>query len=189
MVFPFHLQAGYACKHIHHALHDPSMQIFLLKVCIKDLLVHASLTSHVKKPPGNFWCGTSRCKTCPILKTTIIFVSKVTGERFTIKIQASGKTNNIVYLIGCRWIRDVGESGKPLHKRTNSHCYDVIHGRNEKSPVTAHFKSDGHFESDLSVCVWTEDTIRRKNWESRWIRTLGTLSPRGMNLRSDALCV
>ena len=34
--------------------------------------------------------------------------------------------------------------------------------------------------------LWTDDVIRRKNRESRWIRTLGTLWPRGMNLRSDA---
>ena len=59
-----------------------------------------------------------------------------------------------------------------------------------ESPVATHFRSDGHSESDLSVCVidrlWMEDTIRRTNQESRWIRTLGTPVPNGMNLRSDA---
>ena len=160
---------------------------------LKDLLVHASLTSRVNETPGNFRCGASRCKTCPILTTTNIFVSKVMGERFTIKIHTSCKTNNIVYLIECRrcGLQYVGESGQPLHKRINSHRFDVTHGRIEESTVAAHFRSDGHSESDLLVCVidrlWTEDTIRWKNEESRWIRTLGTLLPRGMNLRSDAL--
>ena len=61
----------------------------------------------------------------------------------------------------------MGESGLPLHKRMNSHHYDVTRGKIDESPVAAHFKSDGHSESDLTVCVidrlWTEDTIRRKN--------------------------
>ena len=133
----------------------------------------------MNETPGNFRCGASRCKTCPILKTTNIFVSKVTGERFTIKRHASCKTNDM-------WVNPDNYSTK-----MNSHRFDVTHGRNEDSPVAAHFRSDGHSESDLLLCVidrlWTEDTIRRKNEESRWIRTLGTLLPRGMNLRSDAL--
>ena len=105
----------------------------------------------------------------PILKTTNIFTSKVTDEQFTIKIHASCKTNNIIYLIECKKcsLQYVGESGQPLHKRMDNHRYDVTHGRIEESPVAAHFRSDGHSESDLSVCVidrlWTEDTIRRKN--------------------------
>ena len=34
---------------------------------VKDLLVHASLTSRLNETPGNFRCGTTRCKTCPII--------------------------------------------------------------------------------------------------------------------------
>ena len=51
--------------------------------------------------------------------------------------------------------------------------------------------SVGHSEADLSICVidrlWKEDVIHRKNRERRWIRTLGTLWPRRMNLQSDPL--
>ena len=95
------------------------------------------------------------------MQITNTFVSKVTGERFTIKIHTTCKTNNIVYLIECRryGLQYVGEPGQPLHKRMNSHSYDITHGRIEESPVAAHFTSDGHSESDLSVCVidrlWT----------------------------------
>ena len=180
-------------ERLNAIFNSPPLIAFRRPKNLKDLLVRASLTSRVHETSGNFRCGASRCKTCPILRTTNIFVSKATGERFAIKMHASCKTNNIVYLIECRrcGLQYVGESGQPLHKRMNSHRYDITHGRIEESPVAAHFRSDGHSESDLSVCVidrlWTEDTIRRKNRESRWIRTLGTLSPRGMNLRSDAL--
>ena len=122
---------------------------------LKDILIHVhpSLTPRVNETPCNFPRGSSRCNTCPLLKTTNILTSKVTGERFTIKIHASCKTNNIVYLIECKkcGLQYVGESGQPLHKRMNNHRYDVTNGRIEESPVTAHFRSDGHSESDLSV--------------------------------------
>ena len=52
--------------------------------------------------PGNFPSSTSSCKPCPILKTTKLFVSKVTREQFTIRIHTSCETNNIFYLIECR---------------------------------------------------------------------------------------
>ena len=157
------------------------------------MLVHATLTSRTNETAGNFLCKTNRCKTCPILKTTNVFCSKATGERFTIKLHATCETSNIVYLIECRrcGLQYVGESGQPLHMRMNGHRYDITHGKTKQSPVAVHFGSTGHFEADLSVCVidrlWTDDMIRRKNRESRWIRTLGTLWPSVMNLRSDAL--
>ena len=120
-------------------------------------------------------------QTCLILKTTKEFTSKTTGKRFTIKMHALCKTSNIVYLIECRrcGLQYVGESGQPLHKRMNGHRFDITHGRIEVSPVATHFNSAGHSEVDLSVCVvdrrWTEDVILRKNHESKWIRTLGTM--------------
>ena len=146
------------------------------------------MTSRSNKAPGNFLCGTNRCKTCPILKITSVFVSKAAGKQFTIKIHAWCKINNIIYLIESRrcGLQFVGESGEPVHKTINGHRFDITNGRTEELPVTAHFRSASHSKVDLLVCVidrlWTEDINRRKNQESRWIRTLGTLWPRGMNL-------
>ena len=180
-------------ERLNAIFNSPPMIAFRRPKNLKDLLVHASLTSYANETPGNFLCGTIRCKTCPILKTTNVICSKVTGERFNIKLHATCKTSNIVYLIECRRCghQYVGESGQPLHMRMNGHRYDISHRKTKESPVAAHFTSTGHSESDLSVCVidrlWTDDVIRRKNRESRWIRTLGTLWPSGMNLRSDAL--
>ena len=73
----------------------------------------------------------------------------------------------------------------------NGHRSDISHNRIEESPVAAHFNSTGHSEADFSVMVidrlWRDDIVLRKIRESRWIRTLGTVSPRGMNLRTDDL--
>ena len=122
---------------------------------LRDLLMHATLTAHTEDAPGNFPCSTSCCNTCPILKTTNLFVSKTTGEWFTIRIHAWCKTSNIIYLIECRrcGLQYVGESGQPLHKRMNGHRFDITHGRIEESPVAAHFRSAGHSEADLLVCA------------------------------------
>ena len=136
---------------------------------LRNLLVHAALTLHTDGAPSNFLCNTSRCKTCPILKTTNLSVSKTTGERFTIKIHTSCRTSTFMYLIECRrcGLQYVGESGQPLHKRINGHRFDITHGGIEESPVSAHFRNVGHSKADLSVCVidrlWTEHAILRKN--------------------------
>ena len=50
---------------------------------IKDLLIHATLTSVACNVPGNFQYEVRRYKTYSILKTTDTFASTVTGEWFT----------------------------------------------------------------------------------------------------------
>ena len=61
----------------------------------------------------------------------------------------------------------------------------------EDSPVAAHFNIDAHCQEDMTVMVidqvYSHDSCLRKIRESRWIRTLGTASPLGMNLRVDSL--
>ena len=82
--------------------------------------------------------------------------------------------------------------GQPLHIRVNCHCYDIAHRITEKSPVVEHFSSGAHVESDKSVMVIeltrSLDTFVQKIRESRWIRTLGTSPPLGMNLRVSIVC-
>ena len=67
----------------------------------------------------------------------------------------------------------------------------IAHRRTEESPVAEHFNSDGHTLSDMTVVVidqiYRHDPCLRKIRESRWIRTLGTSYPSGMNLRVDSL--
>ena len=190
-------------RHYHYILQDserlreaiPSLPInaFRRPRNLRDLLVRAIISPEKSDVPGNFRCEARRCKTCPILVTTDMFTSSVTGERFNLKLRASCKTSNIIYLIQCRrcGLQYVGETGQPLHYRMNGHRFDISHGRIDESPVAAHFNSEGHSETDLSVMVidvcWKKDTILRKIRESRWIRTLDTSWPSGMNLRIDGL--
>ena len=66
-----------------------------------------------------------------------------------------------------------------------------VHGTIEESPMVAHFNGTGHTEVDVMVMIidrlWRDDTTLRKIEESRWIRTLGSSWPTGMNLQTDGL--
>ena len=121
------------------------------------------------------------------------FSSHTTGKVFKVKFRASCKSSNVIYLITCRrcGLQYVGETGQPFHMRVNGPRYDIAHQRTEESPVADHFNSGAHAESDMAVMVIelarSCDACLRKIRESRWIRTLGTSSHSGINLRVDGL--
>ena len=60
------------------------------------------------------------------------------------KFAASCKFSNIVILITRRRCDQqyVGETGQPLHRWINSHCFDITQRRTEKSPVAEHFNGE-----------------------------------------------
>ena len=99
----------------------------------------------------------------------------------------------MIYLITCRrcgW-QYIGKTGQPPHCRINGHQHDITHLRTEESPVAKHFNSEMHSQADMGLMVidqlWNRDPCLRKIRERRWIRTLGTIHPSGMNLRVDGL--
>ena len=112
---------------------------------------------------------------------------------FKINFAASCKSSNIIYQITCRRCGQqyVGETGQPLHRRINGCCFNITHGKTEESPVAEHFNGEGHTLADMTVVainkIYSHDPCLHKIWESRWIGTLGTSYPLGMNLRVDFL--
>ena len=120
------------------------------------------------------------------------FSSHMTGKVLKAKFRPACKSSNAIYLNACRrcGLQYVGETGQPLHLRVNGHQYDITHRKTDESPVVEHFTSGTHTESDMAVMAIdlsrSCDTCVRKIRENRWIRTLGTLSPSGVNLRVDS---
>ena len=45
----------------------------------------------------------------------------------------------------------MGEIGQLLHLRINGHCFNIMHGKTEESPVVEHFNSKGHTIADMTV--------------------------------------
>ena len=110
-----------------------------------------------------------------------------------LEFAASCKSYNTVYLIACRRCSQqyVGETRQPLHRRINSHCFEVTQRRTEESPVAEHFNNEGHTLADKTVVVidqlYSHHSCHSKTLESRWIRILGTSHPFGMKIRVDSL--
>ena len=95
-------------------------------------------------------------------------------------------------MIQCKkCVQYVGETGQVLHCRMNNHLADIIHKKIEDQPVAAHFSTQRHSVEDMEVMVidrlWKDDPVLQKNRESKWIRTLDTSYPKGMNLWTDTL--
>ena len=83
------------------------------------------------------------------------FSSHKTGGNFKLKIKASCKFSNVIYLITCRRCDQqyVGKTGQPLHRQINSHRFDIANGRTDESPVAEHFIGDSYSTADMIVMV------------------------------------
>ena len=155
---------------------------------LRDLLTRAELKPPPQLVPGNKPCGRPRCKTRPTLMATDMFTSKTSGKSYNMRSSTTCKTANLIYLIQCKkcGCQYVGETEQALNERMNSHRTDIRHKKTEK-PVA---NSRDHTMDDVQVMVieriWRNDTVLRKIREKRWISTLDTSWPNGMNLRTTA---
>ena len=121
------------------------------------------------------------------------FSSTHTGEEFIIYCNANCKTENSIYPLECAicGLQYIGETKQQLSKRLNGHRSDG----NCKSdlPLSRHLRSTGHHDSfgKLKVTIidhnpkWDDKSIQER--ESFWIRKLKTLSPNGINEKSNIL--
>ena len=122
-----------------------------------------------------------------------VLSSHTTGDQFKVKTRASCKSSSVIYLVTCRRCGQqyVGEMGQLLHCRINGHHFDITHRRTEDFPMASHFNIHVHSQADTTVMVidqvHSHDSCLCKIRESRWIRTLETLFPTGMNLMVDSL--
>ena len=111
--------------------------------------------------------------------------SHSTESQYKVKVAATCKTSNCVYLIQCKRCgqQHVGETDQALHCRMNNHWADITHHRTQEKPVAAHFNSGVHTIEDMTVMVIErlrkDDAILRKIKEARWIAMLDTSSPKG----------
>ena len=148
-----------------------------------------SITTGTRKN-GNRPCNNKGCKTCQHILTTDMFRSSITGKSYKVHTSATCKTKGVVYLIECRKCRKqyVGSTKNGLHIRLNGHTSDIRRKKMQK-PVAYHFNKRGHSMKDVAIMVIEKipagdvQTRRgRETHERRWIGTLCTLHPGGMNL-------
>lgn len=84
----------------------------------------------------------------------IFYFLSVTREHFKllVKLRASCKTTNVIYLIQCRrcGLKYMEETGRLLHCWMNKPHFKIAHSHVDKS-VVIHFTSEGHTETNLLV--------------------------------------
>ena len=144
-------------------------------------------------------CINSRCKTCPNFNISPSICSNVTGKFFNAINHSNDILNchsqNLVYLLSCMKcnIQYVGETTIPLHKRINIHrtsksgCENFISHfngpcRDSSFNIIILEKLEGNgYNSSNEI---DEEARRiRLSCEDKWIKTLRTVFPYGLNDR------
>ena len=149
---------------------------------LRRLLVRSALRTGLHQPPGTHPCNNAKCTVCPHLCPD----PTITGPKSTMSITRSFSchSSNIVYAITCTVCSKIyiGETGRTLEIRAKEHLADIKYNR--QKPVAVHFNSAGHSVKSLRIKgIWQIEgkTLDRKERESYLIKTLGTLSPAGLN--------
>ena len=160
---------------------------------LRDCLVRATLTSIFQEPLANHLRGLSRCKTCPIFLATDEFSSHMTGQNFKVKVHASCKSSNVIYLMTCRRCGQqyVGNMEQQLHSESTV-IELTLHLGEPRNLLWWAFQwlntVASRHECHAIDQILNHDPCLWKIRESRWgLRPWSTTHPLGMNLRVDGL--
>ncbi|KAM4044953.1 uncharacterized protein ACNLHF_008801 [Anomaloglossus baeobatrachus] len=171
---------------------------------LKDMLVHSH---YVAKTPPLFGCGPQRvgcypcgsCRGCKNIIRATTFCSADGLREYSIRVYISCNTSGVIYYAtcGCDKIY-IGLTSRELRIRTREHVRDILAAKEAINPETLktiprHFR-EIHNCDPTSLKVRGIDQVhlgirggdvkkRLAQVECRWIFTLGTMSPRGLNER------
>ena len=165
---------------------------------LRDILTNASITYPLvesgkidSKPTICTRLG--KCTYCPlinIINTVICNFTDKFHETKDLPKLITCELNNIIYLISCKKCPKhyVGETSRAFRKRMYEHKASVQRD-GQITPVSRHFKSEGHTHNDMkfSVLEWctpkfeVSNTARCRRLELSWIFKLHCLAPIGIN--------
>lgn len=125
-----------------------------------------------------------RCKMCPRLLRIHTLSSLVTPETIHIDPTLRCTTTNVIYAIVCKLCKHIyiGETSLQLNIRFTHHRHHILRDK-PLTPVAMHFHSSGHTYEHVTITPITRvtNTQRRKSLEKRYINTLHTKYPFGIN--------
>jgi hypothetical protein len=164
---------------------------------LKDHFVHSTLRSLTICPKGFNPClDCLACRHCKVHVTPVkhtvqsqTFTSTTTKTQYPIKHSLDCSSHNVIYLITCPICHKqyVGETGRKLKTRLAEHCADTRLRRDK--PVGKHFNLPGHSAENIHIMAidrpYTCNTNIRKTLELHWVHTLQTVTPQGINIKSD----
>ena len=103
------------------------------------------IPSYIKQNEANEhsadWCGSTFCHTCEAIIPCSSIQSNTTNQIFKIQGDLNCNSNNIIYMIECKWCNKqyIGETKRSLRCRFNNHRNDIVNER--PSAVASHFTS------------------------------------------------
>ena len=134
-----------------------------------------------------------KCTYCPLLKnkdTVECTFTKKSHKTIDLPKHVTCEISNVIYLITCTKCHKhyVGKTSRALRKRMYEHKASAQKD-GQPTPVSRHFKSDGHNHKHMqfSVLEWctprseAANTSRRRRTELSWIFRLHSLAPMGIN--------
>ncbi|XP_053377373.1 uncharacterized protein LOC123529459 [Mercenaria mercenaria] len=153
---------------------------------LSDILVHSSLMSSDVNG-GVLKCNRTRCSHCANITESVQFTSSQTLKTYDVKENLNCMSENVIYLITCKKckLQYVGQTHQKCSQRMNSHKFDIRHFPDTPTNVSEHFNSENHSVSDFSfmpIDLVKNDWFRLLK-ETRWIHTLNTAWPHGMNAK------
>lgn len=149
---------------------------------------------------GFFRCGRCfGCKhTCPTERKSTTFKSNQTNLTYKWKDTITCNTTGVVYMLDCPCgLQYIGRTIRNLKTRIYEHVYNIKRGL-ETHSVSLHFK-EAHNSDPKFLRFWGIDQVK-PNWrgalkiralsklESKWIYSMQTLNPRGLNVEFDLNC-
>jgi hypothetical protein len=164
----------------------PPLVAFKRAPNLKDLLISSQLRSTYQHPPGTHPCGKRGCVCCTHIANTTTFTGPT--QQFTVRSSFTCLSTNLVYIIHCSLCNQlyVGETYRSLRERCSEHLSSITRP-SVSTPVALHFRQPHHTPDHFRIsAAWQNhrDGPFRLHMESRLIADLGTLQPRGINVRS-----
>ena len=173
---------------------DPPIVAFSRPPNLRDILVRAKFQdkASVEANNENFGCSPcpANCKTCALVDSTKQFQSHQTARTFQIRQSINCLSKNVIYLIYCNicGTQYVGESKNSLRMRITQHR-SAIKTKKLNQPIAFHFNLPHHSTDNLRVIAIDQNSSwnnrSRKQKEHFWIGMLQTMTPSGLNIRSD----
>ena len=145
---------------------------------------------------GSRQCEKRRCKVCTNVTELDAFSSTITGETFQINHELNCEDNCLIYLLKCKVFKKqyVGETTDAFWLRWNN-CKDND-GKFQRTEscmqqhLHEYFYSEGlnGFLGNVSISlIGKTDGFQPKKMENYWMKTLKTVAPLGLNVKSAVL--
>ena len=182
---------------------EPPLVAFRRPKNLRDSLVRAVVKSpnHQTTPSACGPCSARgpkrgrKCDLCKIVPTQSTITSSSNSRIYPLRLKkpADCDSRGVIYCITCKVCSSVNQyvgQTSNFRSRMNSHKSNIRLGRMDEadcSHLYTHFAKPGHSIDSLTVTIlqYCPDLPKRLEAEARWMLTLDTIWPHGLNTKNE----